>query len=226
MKTIRRKIAHLMVEVALPEGENRGILIILPGLPQLQHKHLLSQQLCARGWETWSPQLSGSWDSGDTFSPENHIHDLRILVAEASQLKAIIGYSYSAGIAIAYAAASGTTTPIVLIGALLDFKAFESQTTSFLEYLSSSYPLTYRINQESLQKYLTGETHDPLKNVEHLSSKVLIFFGNHDENHNEAAIRSFSKKSNAVVKELPCSHSLEDFAKQSVLYDAIENHLK
>ncbi|MFZ2763413.1 MAG: alpha/beta hydrolase [Minisyncoccia bacterium] len=225
MKTTRRKIAHLMVEIAHPEGENRGVLIVLPGLPQLQHKHLFSHQLCVRGWEVWSPQLSGSWDSDGVFSPENHIRDIQVLTAAAPQLRAIVGYSYSTGVAVAYAAESGTATPLVLIGSVLDFKTFKNQADSFLAYLSNLYPLTYRIDRDSLQKYFIGETHVSLGNGSRLSSSVLLVVANDDENHDEATIVSFAKECNATIERLPCRHSLEDFAKQSTLYDIIENHI-
>lgn len=226
MKVVRKKVEHLIVEVAQAEEPQKGPVLLIPGLPQLIHKHPLVELLCRQGYETWLPQLSGSWDSGKEFSPDNHIEDIGLLLSTVPHLRALIGYSYGAGIAAIAASECEFSEKVLLIAPLLDYRSYAASAASLVQYLEEYYPFSYRLSSELLLKHLQGLHLNPLENTSVLNASYFMAYGSKDTDMDPATLGTFCTKAGITPLVVDCSHSLDSFMAQDSFVNGLEQFLE
>ena len=225
MKLTKKRIGHLVIDKVQP-NTIIGTAIVIPGLPQLIQKHALVSFLYELGYEVWLPQLSGSWDSGNSFNPETHLDDLALLASEAPQLQAMIGYSYGAGITALFASKGLYRGRMGLIAPMLDYRPYSAQAASLISYLEEFYPFSYRLAKDELLKHLQGELINPIETNPFPGTRYFLSFGSDDPDMDQPSIQSFSHLAGIQPYAAPCTHSLDGFLADPIFKQNLKSFLQ
>lgn len=187
MITYKVKYKKYIINLYVPERKSGRVVLLLPGLPMSTNINNILKPFLEAGVVVFYPYLSGSYDSGGTFSAKQSIDDVAALypltqMATVTELYfgkqielgtahevVLVGMSY--GAAIALLGHKNLYQKIILLSPALLFNQtdiggesggnFHEQMKSLLHLLKKAHPFTYRTGFSSnLEKFLMGYKSD------------------------------------------------------------------
>lgn len=221
----RSHYEEIIFEFTIPDKQQKGIVILLNGMPSVPKLNDLLEVLAAEGYIAIFPRYRGTWESSGTFLAQSPVNDIEDICNHILKEKKIIElYAYkefeittenlivvgtSFGGAIALCVASLTSVKkVIALSPVVDWKDYAGQETAQLskhleKFIHEGFGAGYRFNKHDWKRFKSGELFNPPTDLtKEAVEKITIVYDNSDETTPYEKIVTYAKNKGIRLNEI------------------------
>lgn len=209
----RGRINEIIFEFAIPEGEQKGIVILCDGMPSVPKQKELLMYLSRKGFFVVFPRYRGTWESEGSFLANplgNDIEEIIAFLAKGSitELYAgetflvkqtplyLVGSSFGGTIALSLISNS-TISKIVAFSPLISFAGDLSDLKRFIRL---GFGNGYRFTDAAWEKMASGQLFSlPMKISAGRNKDVLAICDSSDRTVDTGTIEAYAKENDILI---------------------------
>lgn len=216
---------EIIFEFTIPTREQKGIVLLLNGLPSVPKLNNLLEFLAHEGYIALFPRYRGTWESSGTFlekSPVGDVEEISEYLLSKKRLielyankefnittdnLILIGSSFGGAVALC-AATLPTIKKIITLSPVVDWTDYAGLQTKeksyhLMSFLRTAFENGYRFNENDWKKFESGKLFNPEKNLpEQVSQKIIIVCDKSDTTTPYERIATYAENNHIKIKEV------------------------
>jgi pimeloyl-ACP methyl ester carboxylesterase len=221
----RSRFKEIVFEFTVPEQRQKGIVILLNGLPSVPKLNDLLERLAANGYLAVFPRYKGTWESSGKFLAKSPVKDVIFLCNELIGKKKIIelhgykefkletknliliGTSFGGAIALC-AAILPTVKKVIALSPIVNWKTYAGAKTipaskHMQRFLRKGFGEGYRFTDIGWKKFETGLLFNPSTNLtKSVAKKITIVYDKSDKTTLAEVIIGYGRSQHIILKEM------------------------
>jgi len=221
----RSRFKEIVYEFTIPQGRQRGIVILLNGMPSVPKLNDLLEILAANGYLTVFPRYQGTWESSGTFLAQSPVKDIQSLCNEILRKRKIvevythrefkiitrnlilIGTSFGGSVALC-AASWQSAKKIIALSPVIDWKTCPETATSgasehMKQFLREGFGEGYRFTDIGWEKFRTGALFSPSRElIKNVAKKITVVYDESDKTIPPAEIVNYAKANGIALNKV------------------------
>jgi pimeloyl-ACP methyl ester carboxylesterase len=219
----RSRIKNIIFEFTIPIGKQKGVVILLDGMPSVPKLKDLLETLSANGYVALHPRYSGTWESPGTFLVQPPVKDIENLITHLSKKRVLVeayahkefrvttqnlilvGTSFGGAVALC-ASSSPAVKKVVALSPVTNWKTYTGSGTkaalAFLKkFLREGYGEGYRFTDAGWKKFASGKLFNAPKGLaKNITRKTTIVYDQSDTTTPPQYIEEYARAENISLK--------------------------
>ena len=220
----RSRFKEIVFEFTVPAKRQKGIVILLNGMPSVPKLNELLETLAANGYIAIFPRYKGTWESSGTFLAQSPVQDIKSLCNEIVRKKKItelyarkefkfamtklilVGTSFGGAVALC-TAAFPSITKVVALSPVTDWKTYAGSETMraskhMQHFLREGFGEGYRFTDSGWKEFETGALFNPpTKLAKKTARKITIVYDESDTTTLPEGIVGYAKNQHIALKK-------------------------
>lgn len=221
----RSHVKNIIFEFTIPTGKQKGVVILLDGMPSVPKLKDLLEALAADGYMALHPRYSGTWESHGTFLAQSPVKDIENLIAYISKKRVLVeayahkefhvttqnlmlvGTSFGGAVALC-ASSNPLVKKVVALSPVTDWNVYTGSGTkaelAFLKkFLREGFGEGYRFTDAGWTKFASGKLFNAPKGLpKNISRKITIVYDQSDTTTLPQYIEEYSRTENIQLKPI------------------------